>query len=112
MPCAIFSGLRIYFRPDSQGSGPLQRIKTLFRSNPLYFSLKRFSRLLSLRFDVEAGNKAVVAQRSQAFSHVERLVQEAVGELAILGIIVGGSSFFEMGRVELDFNEPKTLAEF
>lgn len=77
-----------------------------------YFSLKRFSRLLSLRFDVEAGNKAIVATRSQAFQHVERLVQEAIGELAILGIIVGGSSFFEMGRIELDFNEPRTLAEF
>jgi hypothetical protein len=77
-----------------------------------FYTLKRFSRLLSLRFDVEAGNKAVVATRSQAFQHVERLVQEAVGELAILGIIVGGSNFFEMGRIELDFNEPKTLAEF
>src|SRR2546421_1456345 len=77
-----------------------------------FFALKRFSRLLSLRFDVEAGNKAVVAQRSQAFSHVERLVDEARGELAVLGVIVGGGSFFEMGRVELDFNEPNILSEF
>jgi hypothetical protein len=77
-----------------------------------FFSLKRFSRLLSLRFDVEAGNKAISATRSQAFSHVERLVDEARAELAVLGVIVGGGSFFEMGRVELDFNEPKTLAEF
>ena len=77
-----------------------------------YFSLKRFSRLLSLRFDVKAGNGAVDATRSQAFKQVERLVQESVNELAVLGVIVGGSTFFEMGRIELDFNEPKTLAEF
>lgn len=77
-----------------------------------YFALKRFSRLLSLRFDVEAGNKSIVATRSQAFQHVERLIQEAVGELAVLGIIVGGSSYFELGRINLDFLEPKTLSEF
>jgi len=77
-----------------------------------YFSLKRFSRLLSLRFDVKAGNGAVDATRSQAFKQVERLVQESVNELAVLGVIVGGSTFFEMGRIELDFNEPRTLAEF
>jgi len=77
-----------------------------------YFSLKRFSRLLSLRFDAKVGNGAVEATRSQAFKQVERLVQESVNELAVLGVIVGGSNFFEMGRIELDLNEPKTLAEF
>lgn len=77
-----------------------------------FFALKRFSRLLSLRFDAKAGNGAVDATRSQAFAHVERLLDDTRGELAQLGIIIGGSNFFEMGRVQLDFLEPSNLAEF
>lgn len=77
-----------------------------------YFALKRFSRLLAIRFDVEAGNKAIVASRSQAFRMVEQLVEETREELAVLGIVIGGSQTFEMGRVNLDFLEPSTLAEF
>lgn len=77
-----------------------------------FFALKRFSRLLSLRFDAKAGNGALDATRSQAFAHVERLIDDTRGELAQLGIIIGGSNFFEMGRVNLDFLEPSNLAEF
>lgn len=77
-----------------------------------FFALKRFSRLLSLRFDAKAGNGAVDATRSQAFAHVERLIDDTRGELAQLGIIIGGSNFFEMGHVNLDFLEPGILAEF
>lgn len=78
-----------------------------------YFALKRFSRVLSVRFDAEVGQKAVVATRSQAFRMVERLLEEARSELAVLGIIVGGdNNTFEVGRVNLDFLTPHRIAEF
>lgn len=78
-----------------------------------YFALKRFSRVLSIRFDAEVGQKAVVASRSQAFKMVEQLIEEARSELAVLGIVVGGdNNAFEMGRINLDFIEPRTLSEF
>jgi hypothetical protein len=78
-----------------------------------YFALKRFSRVLSIRFDAEVGQKAVVATRSQAFKMVEQLIEEARSELAVLGIVVGGdNNIFEMGRINLDFLEPSKLGEF
>lgn len=78
-----------------------------------YFALRRFSRLLAVRFDVEAGNKSIVATRSQAFRMVEQLIEEARSELAVLGIVVGGDNkIFEMGRINLDFLEPSKLGEF
>jgi|ERR1700724_395801 len=77
-----------------------------------YFTLKRFMRLYSLKFDVEAGNKAIVASRSQAFSQMKSLLGQAEADLARLGIPLGGVASFEMGRITDDFLEPSTLAEF
>lgn len=77
-----------------------------------YFTLKRFMRLYSLKFDVEAGNKAIVATRSQAFNMLKSLLGQAEADLARLGIPLGGVASFEMGRVTLDYLEPSTLAEF
>lgn len=78
-----------------------------------YFALKRFERLLAVRFDAEVGQKAVVASRSQAFKMVQQLVEEARSELAVLGVVVGGDNkTFEMGRINLDFLEPSKLGEF
>ena len=77
-----------------------------------YFTLKRFMRLYSLKFDVSAGNKAIEASRSQVFSQVRSLLGQAEADLARLGIPLGGVASFEMGRITDDFLEPSTLAEF
>ncbi len=73
-----------------------------------YFTLKRFSRLLSIRFDVEITG-ALKASRSQAFAQVEKLLIDAEMECINLGFQVGGISSFQMGRITLDFMEPDSL---
>lgn len=73
-----------------------------------YFTLKRFSRLLSVRFDVEITG-ALKASRSQAFAQVEKLLIDAEMECINLGFQVGGISAFQMGRITLDFMEPDFL---
>lgn len=70
-----------------------------------YFALKRFLRLLTLRFDV-ALPAPVKVTRSQVFGHIERLLRVCELDLARMGIEVGAVASFQMGRVELDFLEP------
>lgn len=77
-----------------------------------YYTLKRFSTLYSILFDVEAGQKAIVAARSQAFKMITVLLEQAAEELTQYGIFVGSSQGFQMGRMTLDFLEPSTLSEF
>ena len=77
-----------------------------------YFTLKRFMRLYSLKFDVSAGNKTVEASRSQAFTQMKSLLGQAEADLSRLGIPLGGVASFEMGRITTDILEPSTLAEF
>ncbi|SRR6266571_1912199 len=77
-----------------------------------YFTLKRFMRLYSLKYNVSAGNKAVEASRAQAFSQMRSLLGQAEADLARLGIPLGGVASFEMGRITTDILEPSTLAEF
>lgn len=74
-----------------------------------YFTLKRFSRLLAIRFDVEITG-ALKASRSQAFAQVEKLLIDAEMECINLGFQVGGISAFQMGRITLDFLEPDWIA--
>jgi hypothetical protein len=75
-----------------------------------YFALKRFQRLLSIRTDVKIANRALDVSRSQAFSAVSKLLEQAEEELEGLGISIKNS--FEMGRVTLDFQEPSLPNEF
>jgi hypothetical protein len=70
-----------------------------------YYALKRFQRVLSLRHDVKMGNGALDASRSQAFGAVSRLLETATEELLSLGISLQGVGF-ELGRINLDYNEP------
>jgi hypothetical protein len=77
-----------------------------------YYALKRFSTLLTIRFDVEAGQKAIVAFRSQAFKAVQSLMHQAAEELVQYGIFVGSVQGFQLGRMTLDFQEPSVLSEF
>jgi len=77
-----------------------------------YYALDRFADLLSIQFDVEVGQKAVVAARSQAFKAVMTLKEQAADELAQYGIFVGSSQGFQLGRMTLDFQEPSILSEF
>lgn len=77
-----------------------------------YYTLKRFSVLLSIRFDVEAGQRSIVANRAQAFRAVDRLIHQAAEELTQYGIFVGNVEGFQMGRINLDFQESSVLSEF
>ena len=70
-----------------------------------YFALKRFVRLLSTRVSVSLPGPAS-AQRNQAFSQVQSLLNAAREDLADMGIDPGGASSFEFGRLNLDFLEP------
>ena len=77
-----------------------------------YYALKRFSTLLSIKFDVKAGSGAVEAARSQAFKMVAALMEQAAEELTQYGIFVGSSQGFQIGAMTLDFQEPSVLSEF
>jgi uncharacterized protein (UPF0254 family) len=77
-----------------------------------YYALKRFSTLLSIKFDVKAGSGAVEAARSQAFKMVATLMAQAAEELTQYGIFVGSSQGFQIGTMTLDFQEPSVLSEF
>jgi hypothetical protein len=77
-----------------------------------YYTLKRFSTLLSIKFDVKAGSGAVEAARSQAFKMVATLMEQAAEELTQYGIFVGSSQGFQIGTMTLDFQEPSVLSEF
>ncbi len=70
-----------------------------------YYALRRFSRLLSIRFDVQIAG-SLQALRSQAFKQVQQLLEEAEAECANLGYAVGSKSGLQMGRVPLDYLEP------
>jgi len=71
-----------------------------------YYALKRFERMLSIKFDVNVGNNTVFAYRSQAFKAVQQLAQDAEERLLKLGYDVGGGPSFQMGQINLDYNEP------
>lgn len=77
-----------------------------------YYALKRFSTLLSIKFDVKAGSGAVEAARSQAFKMVATLMEQAAEELTQYGIFVGNVQGFQIGTMTLDFQEPSVLSEF
>jgi hypothetical protein len=70
-----------------------------------YYALKRFSRALSTKFDVQIAG-SLNAMRSQAFKQVQMLMEEAEKECAALGYGVGSTQSMQFGRVELDFLEP------
>jgi hypothetical protein len=71
-----------------------------------YYALKRFVRLFSLQFDVNIGNNTVFAYRSQIFKAMQQLLEDAEQECLKLGFDVGGGPSFQMGYLNLDFNEP------
>jgi hypothetical protein len=77
-----------------------------------YYTLKRFSTLYSIKFDVEAGQKEIVAALSQAFKMITALLEQAAEELTQYGVFVGSSQGFQLGRMTLDYLEPSTLSEF
>lgn len=71
-----------------------------------YFALDRFSKLLSIQFDVTLPGP-VQAARSQAFKNVMTLKAQAEMKLSQLGIDIGGNGqTMQMGRLNLDFLEP------
>lgn len=72
-----------------------------------YFALKRFSILLSIRFDVQLPGP-VEAKRQGAFTSVMKLLQIAEAELVNLGISVGAGSAnaMQVGWFTLDYLEP------
>jgi len=71
-----------------------------------YYALKRFVRLFSLQFDVNIGNNTVFAYRSQIFKSMQQLLADAEQECLKLGYDVGGGPSFQMGQINLDYNEP------
>lgn len=79
-----------------------------------YYALSRFARLLSIQFDVKAGQGAIEASRSQAFKAVMQLKDEAAKELLQYGVKVGASSGagMQFGRLNLGFLEPPCADEF
>ncbi|MBA2678278.1 MAG: hypothetical protein H0U76_07795 [Ktedonobacteraceae bacterium] len=77
-----------------------------------YYALKRFARLLAIRFDVAVGNGAVDAKRSQAYKMIQEQIKDAEQQLIKLGYDVGGSPSFQVGRINLDFNEPGWTGEY
>ena len=97
-----------YAETDLATAAPSQSIPYIALLN--YYALKRFVRLLSPRFDVNIAG-SLQASRSQAFSHVRGLLEDAETECINLGFTLGGKIGFQMGRVELDFNEPGFLPE-
>lgn len=70
-----------------------------------YYALKRFKRLLSIKYDVKLASNAIDAARSQIFRAVSSMLDDAEQELLSLGISLQGTGF-EMGRINLDYNEP------
>ncbi len=70
-----------------------------------YYALKRFARLLSVRFDVQVIG-ALQAFRSQAYKQVSAMLETAEKECANLGYAVGSTQGLQLGRMELDFLEP------
>lgn len=72
-----------------------------------YFALKRFSILLSIRFDVQLPGP-MEAKRQGAFSSVMKLLQIAETELVNLGISIGAGSAnaMQVGWFTLDYLEP------
>lgn len=71
-----------------------------------YFTLDRFSTLLSIQFDVTLPGP-VVAARSQAFKQVTTLLARAENKLASLGIVIGTSGeAAQFGFINFDFLEP------
>lgn len=70
-----------------------------------YYALKRFVRLFSLQFDVAVGSGAVDAKRSQIFKQMQSLLEDAEQECLKLGFNLGGGQSFQMGYLDLDFNE-------
>jgi hypothetical protein len=69
-----------------------------------YYALRRFARLLAIRFDVAVGSGALDAKRSQAFDQVQMLLQDAAQVLSNLGINVGGeAAVVRVGRINLDY---------
>lgn len=75
-----------------------------------YYALKRYARVLSVRFDVNVSG-AMQAMRSQAYGQVKTLLAEAEQQCLNYGFDVNGPAF-QMGRVTLDFNEPSLPSEF
>jgi hypothetical protein len=75
-----------------------------------YFTLKRISKALAARFDVNIAS-SLQASRSQAFDKVNMLLAQAEAQLVGLGININGQGF-ELGRMTLDFQEPGLPTEF
>lgn len=73
-----------------------------------YYVLDRFATLLSIQFDVAAGQGAIKADRSQAFDRVNVLKSQAAAELTQYGINVGSVESAQIGWLNLDFLEPST----
>lgn len=76
-----------------------------------YYALKRFARLLSTRVAVSLPDR-VSAQRQQAFQQVSALLESAEQDLAKLGVDLGGAQSWQIGRLNLDFQEPSVTGEF
>lgn len=72
-----------------------------------YYALKRFLRLLSLRYDVKAGNGAIEAMRSQPYRQVKELLDDAEATCQTLGLNIGAPvPAVQPFRLQLDFLEP------
>jgi hypothetical protein len=105
---AIDNSLRYLQVPESElSTAEVEQSNVLpFLALLGFFLLKRIARILAIRFDVEAGNGAINAKRSQAFRQIQHLIDEARAEVASLGIVIGETDAFQMGRLNLDFLEP------
>lgn len=75
-----------------------------------YYALKRYARILSLRFDVNVSG-AMQAMRSQAYGQVQALLADAEETVLNYGFDVKGTAF-QLGRLTLDFNEPSIPGEY
>jgi hypothetical protein len=71
-----------------------------------YYTLKRFVRIFTIKYDVNIANNTVFAYRSQIFKAMQQLLTDAEQECLKLGFDVGGGPSFQMGYLNLDFNEP------
>jgi len=76
-----------------------------------YYALKRFARLLSVRVQVTVPGPASAA-RQQAFQQVNILLAQAQADLVALGVDLGNAHSFQLGRLNLDFEEPSVTGEY
>lgn len=76
-----------------------------------YHALRRYASAFSMRVQVSVPGPAS-ALRQQSFQQVNTLLQQAQQDLIALGVDLGNANSFQIGRLNLDFEEPSVTGEY